>query len=214
MSGRNILKHKKVLKCKDINNESNCFITLKDHKERFQNNLSVQLINPVENEIGTLSEFIIQSMNKKLRHKFNLNQWTNTKDVINWFIRINKKQLCKFVIFDIKDFDPSVKESLLKKSLDSEEKYIKVSSQDKAIIKHTRKSLLFNKQQTWIKKESGLFDVMMKQQKQHSLYRDDSGPQAEMRAFVKLGKMFFISLQKFFSFSRKSNFRILEFQIS
>ena len=35
-----------------------------------------------------------------------------------------------------------------------------------------------------------------------------------MRALVKLGKMFFISLQKLFLFSRKSNFSILDFQIS
>ena len=35
-----------------------------------------------------------------------------------------------------------------------------------------------------------------------------------MKALVKLEKVFFISLQKLFSFSRKSNFRILNFQIS
>ena len=50
---------------------------------------------------------------------------------------------------------------LLKQSLDFAEKYIKVYSEDKAIIKYARKSLLFNQQQTWIKKESGLFDVTM-----------------------------------------------------
>ena len=33
--------------------------------------------------------------------------------------------------------------------------------EDKVIIKHARKSLFFNQQQTWIKKESGLFDVTM-----------------------------------------------------
>ena len=32
------------------------------------------------------------------------------------------------------------------------------------------------------------------------------------RALVKLGKIFFISLQKLFSFSRKSNFRFLDIQ--
>ena len=100
-------------------------------------------------------------MNKELRHKFNLHQWKNTEDVIDWFESINEKQLCKFVIFDIKDFSPSMKESLLKQSLDFAEKYIEVFTEDKAITKYVRKSLLFNKQQTWIKKESGLFDVMM-----------------------------------------------------
>ena len=90
-----------------------------------------------------------------------MNQWKNTEDVIEWFRSIKDKQHCKFVIFDIKDFYPSIKESFLKQFLDFAEKYIKVTSEDKAIIKHARKSLLFNKQQIWIKKESGLFDVTM-----------------------------------------------------
>ena len=49
----------------------------------------------------------------------------------------------------------------MKQYLDFVEKHIKVSSENKAIIKHARKSLLHNKQQTWIKKESELFDVTM-----------------------------------------------------
>ena len=88
--------------------------------------------------------------------------WVSGKikeDVIDWFKSIKNKQHCKFVIFDIKDFYPSIKESLLKQSLDFAEKYIKVTIEDKAIIKHARKCLPFNKQQIWIKKESGLFDV-------------------------------------------------------
>ena len=152
VSGRNILKDKEMLQRMGINGESNCFITLKDHKENFQNNPSVRLINPAKNELGMLSKFIIQAMNKDLRHKFNLNKWKNTEDVIDWFKRINQKHFCKFVIFDIKDFYPSMKESLLKQSFDFAEKYIKVSTEDKAIIKHAKISLLFNKQQTWIKK--------------------------------------------------------------
>ena len=100
-------------------------------------------------------------MNKELRYKLHLNQRKNTEDVIDWFNCINDKQHYKFVIFNNKDFYPSIKESLLKQYLDLAEKYIKVSSEDKAIIKHARTSLLFNKQQTWIKKESGLFDVTM-----------------------------------------------------
>ena len=34
ISGRNILKDKEVLQRMDINGKSNCFITLKDHKEK------------------------------------------------------------------------------------------------------------------------------------------------------------------------------------
>ena len=69
-----------------------------------------------------------------------------------------KKYLRKFVILNIKDFYPSIQESSLKQSLDFAEKYLKVSSEDKTIFKHARNSLLFNKQQTWIEKESRLFD--------------------------------------------------------
>ena len=130
-------------------------------KQNFRNNPAVRLINSAKNELGRLSKFFIQAVNKEFRHKLSMNQWKNTDDVIDWFKSIKDKQHCKFVIFDIKDFYPSVKESLLKQSLDFAEKYIKVTSEDKAIIKHARKSLHFNKQQIWIKKESGLFDVTM-----------------------------------------------------
>ena len=91
-----------------------------------------------------------------------MNQQKNTEVVIDWFDDDYKdKQHCKFVIFDIKDFYLSTKEPLLKQSLDFTKKYIKVTSEDQAIIKNARKSLLFNKQQIWIKKESGLFNVQM-----------------------------------------------------
>ena len=67
----------------------------------------------------------------------------------------------KFLVFDIKEFYPSIKEKLLKEALDFANSYINIPENDKKIINHARKSLLFNKQQTWIKKESGLFDVPM-----------------------------------------------------
>ena len=67
----------------------------------------------------------------------------------------------KFVIFDIKEFYPSITENLLKKALTFAEAHTFLSDDDKEIIHHTRKSLLFNDQQTWIKKDSGLFDVTM-----------------------------------------------------
>ena len=77
---------------------------------------------------------------------------------MDWFKSINKKYLRKFVNFNIKDFYPPIQESSLKQTLDFIKKYLKVSSEDKTIFKHARNSLLFNKQQTWIEKESRLFD--------------------------------------------------------
>ena len=90
-----------------------------------------------------------------------LSQWRNTDTVIDWFKVICNKHLCKFVIFDIKEFYPSITENLLKKALTFAEARTLLSDDHKAIIHHARKSLLFNNQQTWIKRDSGLFDVAM-----------------------------------------------------
>ena len=40
----------------DVNAESSCFITIKDHKENFLNNLKVRLINPAKNELGRITK--------------------------------------------------------------------------------------------------------------------------------------------------------------
>lgn len=61
----------------------------------------------------------------------------------------------------MKEFYPSIKEPLLKKSLKFVEEYIYIPTNDKSIIKHARKSLLFNKIETQMKKDRGLFDVAM-----------------------------------------------------
>ena len=41
-----------------------------------------------------------------LMQKTELNEWKNTSDVINWFEKIDKKQLHAFTIIEIKDFYP------------------------------------------------------------------------------------------------------------
>ena len=75
------------------------------------------------------------------------------------FVRIDKKPLNEYIQFDIKEFYPSIKEPLLKKALKFAEQYIDILTNDKAIIKHARKSLLIKKSEKWMKKDRGLFDV-------------------------------------------------------
>ena len=72
--GKDILKKKEALHRLDINEESNCFFTLKDHKESFQNNPSVTLINPAENEIGRVSQAILDNINSSLIKQLQVNQ--------------------------------------------------------------------------------------------------------------------------------------------
>ena len=98
-----------------INDENNSFVTLKDHKKNFNNNPAVRLINPVKNEMGRISEAILDTANKNIREALDLNQWRNTDTIIDWFKGIRNKHLCKFIIFDIKKFYLSITENLLKK---------------------------------------------------------------------------------------------------
>ena len=66
----------------EINGTSNCFITLKDHKENFVNHPTTRLINPAKNEIGRISKPILDKINICLCVKLQLNEWKNTTDVI------------------------------------------------------------------------------------------------------------------------------------
>ena len=132
---------------------------MKDHKENFESKPSVRLKNTAKNQTGYFSKVILDKIDVAIKNKLRLNQCKSTKEVIDWFASIGEKPLYKFVQFDIQEFYSSIKEPLLEKALKSAEEYIDIPTDDKAIIKHTRKSLLFNKSITWMKKDSGLFDV-------------------------------------------------------
>ena len=62
--------------------ETEAFITLKDHKENFENNPKCRLINPSKSEIGIISKRHLQEINKDLRSKTKYLQWTNTQSVL------------------------------------------------------------------------------------------------------------------------------------
>ena len=89
--GKKIAEKMNILNRMDINGTNDCFITLKDHKENFENNLPTRLINPAKNEVGRISKVIVQNLNDKLHVKLKMQQWKNTADVINWFTKIENK---------------------------------------------------------------------------------------------------------------------------
>ena len=122
IDGKQILRNREVLNRLETNGENNSFITLKDHKENFNNNPTVRLINPARNELGNISRAILDTTNESVREAMGqwrntMNQWRNTDTVIDWFKSIRNKHLCKFVVFDIREFYPSITENLLKKAL-------------------------------------------------------------------------------------------------
>ena len=102
---------------------------------------------------------MLDKINSSLRNLTMVNQWKDTGEVIEWFKNIRNKQCHKFLVFDIKDFYPSISKELLTIALNFAEEKIPLSNEDKKIIFHSRKSLFFNENQAWMKKRGECFDV-------------------------------------------------------
>ena len=81
--------------------------------------------------------------------------------VIKWFENINNKRLYKFLQFDIKDFYPSIKETLLNKAIQFAKEHVAITRNEVEVIFHARKSVLYNDGEPWMK-EGGSFDVTMR----------------------------------------------------
>ena len=122
----------------------------------------MQINQPDKNNLGLISKQILDTINNNIRLKINSNQWKNTKSAIDWFSSIREKNKHSFMVFDIVDFYPSISENLLKLSLTYAKKYTTVSDEDVEIIMHSRKTLLFDKDEPGVKRgDSPMFDVAM-----------------------------------------------------
>ena len=87
--------------------------------------------------------------------------WKNSASVIEWFRDLGDKSKHTSPAL-IVEFYPSISEDQLKAALDFAKQHITISQQDTEIIFHSRKSLLFDKDKPWIKREgNSLFDVTM-----------------------------------------------------
>ena len=138
------------------------FITLKDHKDNFENKPTCRLINPSKQEIGKISKQILDSINKKLLNVTRVNQWKNTSSVLQWFKHLPNKHRCAFITFDVVEFYPPISETLLQRALDFAANYVTISDDDRHITLQAKQSLLFNNGNPWQKRNTGtLFDVTM-----------------------------------------------------
>ena len=145
----------------DIMAKRTAYITLKDHKENFDNKLPCRLINPAKSELGIVSKRILDNINSRLREQLDVTMWKNSASVIEWFQSIEDKHNCSFICFDIIEFYPSISERLLTKALDFAQRHTDITDEEINVIHHARKSLLFSEDGTaWMKKD-GLFDVAM-----------------------------------------------------
>ena len=142
-------------------NQNQSFITLKYRKKNFQNNPKFRLINPAKSEIEIVSKHYIDQINKSIRKKLNVNQWRNTQAVITWFENIKSKSSSSVIKFDIVDFYPSISKDLLLEAINFAKSVTPIQDKFIETILHSRKALLFNKNDVWVKKDNPDFNVIM-----------------------------------------------------
>ena len=84
----------------------------------------------------------------------------DTPQVINWFKNLTHKENRRFIQFDIVDFYPSISEDLLSRVIIYARNIITIEDKVIDAIKLARKSLLFSKKGTWVKRgDNPSFDV-------------------------------------------------------
>ena len=143
------------------NVQSECFVTIKDHKSDFPNHIKCRLLNPYKVELGKVSHQILKNAVNVIRKQSHLNQWGNTYECIEWFKKIPQNERHSFIVFDIVSFYPSISDSLLNKTLDWAQQYITISEEERENIFEARKSLLYYGGNLWVKKSDPNFDVPM-----------------------------------------------------
>ena len=62
--------------------ESESYITMKDHKEDFPLKISCRLINPSKSGIGKTNKHVLDKVNQKILSVTEVNQWKNSHSVI------------------------------------------------------------------------------------------------------------------------------------
>ena len=86
----------------DPMNTTPAFISLKDHKQDFENHPKCRLINPAKSELGKLSKAMLDNINNQIRAQTQVNQWRNTTEAISWFQSIKDKQRKSLIYRDMR----------------------------------------------------------------------------------------------------------------
>ena len=82
-----------------------------------------------------------------------MNQWKDISDVIEWYKAIDDKQNSSFIQFDIESFYPSIKKELSDNAILFAKTVTDISDEELNIKMKSRKTLLFNNEIPWVKKE-------------------------------------------------------------
>ena len=123
--------------------ETEEFLTIKDHKEVFPHTLSFCLLNPSKSDIGKISKSLLDT---------DVNQWKNTAQVITCFTNIKSKKTSFLVNFDVENFYPSISIDLFTDAISYKKTITNIDDDQLSIMIQSRKTLLFNNIEPWVKK--------------------------------------------------------------
>ena len=141
--------------------KKSAYILFKDHKPNFLDKKQIRLINPSKTELGIISKNIITHITSNILKNSNYNLWKNSLNTIDWFKQIRHKSKATFIQFDIIDFYPSISKDLVIKSINHAKNFIEITDEQIEIILNCRRSIITNKNVTWIKNYIDNFDVSM-----------------------------------------------------
>ena len=117
--------------------ETEAYITIKDHKESFPNKIPCRLINPSKSSVGKISKVILDKINN-IQKETSANQWKDTSSVIEWFVNIKEKERSSFMVFDIESFYPSITERLFNNAMQFAKQITEISDYDMSLINESR----------------------------------------------------------------------------
>ena len=95
--------------------ETEAFITVKDHKEGFPHTLSFRLINPSKSDIGKISKSILDKINKAIVSTTSVNGGIPL--ILLSGLKVFQTIVSSFTNFDVKDFYPSISIKLFTESI-------------------------------------------------------------------------------------------------
>ena len=102
-----------------------------------------------------------QNAVKNIRNKTGANLWTNTRDVIEWFNKIENKGNLNWMKFDIEQFYPSISKEMFNKTIDWAKNHHNFTDLELRTIYNVKESFLFLDNQPWRKKTADNFDIAM-----------------------------------------------------
>ena len=136
--------------------EAQAFITTKYHKEGSSHTLSFSLKNPSNLDIEKIGKLSLDTVNKNDSKETTMTQLKKTSQITNKFKNIkNKEKPSSLATFYVENFYPFISIDLFKDAANYAKAIANKNDRQLYIIIQSRKSMLFNNNELWVKRTGG-----------------------------------------------------------